>query len=275
MISAFKWKSNQINVCWHQNTIPYDYLKTEIKNHVKSQIESLTNITLIGWEDCTDQSTEISIANYNIPQEGRSQIGINSSNLYPSMEINFDMIINRDSGWSLNSIVLHEIFHALGALHDHDRINSSCPNSISIREGIYFNNAYIGNEDHNSISSYCRKNKGDTLSIFDALGLSYLYGFPKTKQFIELIKANPLSILNFNKTPTLFPIEANEQKGDYILWIQMSLALALKSEWTKHDMIFTEKESEALEKYQKKFKLISTGTLTKETWEHMTKLSFL
>src|SRR5206468_712192 len=88
---ASHWSTPRVQVCWESSTYGYDTEKAWVKNKVKAQYESKTNVRFFGWDDCYSGSPGVHVTISDIPGANphTSTLGRYLNGMDRGMELNF------------------------------------------------------------------------------------------------------------------------------------------------------------------------------------------
>ncbi len=197
------FSSNVVGVCWENRSladVELKHLRPEIQRFVASEF-SRTVVRMTGWGDCKNPSPQRNEVRFtwwdpgeapNVFVDGQSQIG-NGSIYGPrlkalSQKVKSDVraaptLAMNSEAWrewlnlrkqdfalaDLKSKVLHEFGHAVGLLHEHVRIDSTCDKKEKLEIHLkYWRDSDVGlagvmksivgtkNFDESSVMNYCR-----------------------------------------------------------------------------------------------------------------------
>jgi hypothetical protein len=197
-----KWANpTAIPVCIVNRKEVSDELLNDLKNHVTTDYFSKAGIGLVGWEECqpSEMNARVIRVTFNLVHnwKGRSigaggglsmvgsapyscgagcrggtmRLDIGSEGTYPASGTwARDFAVNQT-----RATAVHEFGHALGLLHEHERMDA--PGCEDFDRNIQNTdpNVFVGEFDANSIMNYCHNRELTTLSEGDVAGLNYLY----------------------------------------------------------------------------------------------------
>jgi len=185
-LRAVAHKSTTINVCW-ENRSKSDLLlkryRFEFENHDRSKFGQ-TKLSLVGWSDCTRPSGKDEIrltwwdpGEAKLEDKGRSNIGVpigisgyttdlhrlpqivdSSFRAAPTLALNGHSFSDYSQKIGLNfakayfkNVILHELGHAVGMLHEHARPDNH--NLCPIENEVFYHHQQLWNQvDSQSIA---------------------------------------------------------------------------------------------------------------------------
>jgi hypothetical protein len=214
--SGSSWSNKTIPVCWVNSPPGTQDMRNFIRTAVQTEFEQRANVGLrfVGWNDCSilpqDQLAiriEI-ITNSRYRWGGESYLGMQQhSSRIREFELSdgtkvpstgqATMLLRADycATASIQCLrpALHEFGHALGLLHEQDRVDSgSCSSSIDDHSRYQFENKRVGPYDPSSIMEYCDGyNRPARLTDTDIQGLQHLYPQDNSGRLTPGLYANP------------------------------------------------------------------------------------
>lgn len=179
---GWQWPANSdgttyIPVCW-ENARGYATEKRWVREAIGSTWGAVANLNFFGWEACSSNSRGIHIVVEDV--RSHSMVGYRMDGVPNGMSLNFIFndfsrdFCQNNREYCIKSIAVHEFGHALGFLHEQDRLDSIC------YEGRKTNNeaGSLTPYDKDSVMNYCNRkwNNDGNLSAYDIEGVRKIYG---------------------------------------------------------------------------------------------------
>lgn len=173
------WKKpSQIPVCFanFKKVAAFQKVKREIRKVVTDQFSRTKNVRFSGWDSCEGQNETIRIAldaNYG---GGLSFVG-NPKKFRLRNYREATMLIGvKGPIRDIKFLALHEFGHAIGLLHEHQRVDSACDpavwDQIYVPETLV--KVYRGEYDSRSVMDYC-SGRNPRLSRGDIEAIDFLF----------------------------------------------------------------------------------------------------
>lgn len=194
--SQLMWNTRTIPVCWANLDPNREREREWVHDAVNKWVAASNNhLNFTGWGLCANGNPfGIKITNENI--RANSQVGTNSNQVNPSMQINFFTTIPPPSGYNscvtsesarqscIEFSAIHEFGHSLGFQHEQDSplVTEACidyleNNNLSAPQPWLGNLTLTNQWDTNSVMNYCNPFvRSGNLSRLDKIAVKTWYG---------------------------------------------------------------------------------------------------